>query len=188
MSNGIHLVDLLKTSFSKPKEAATVIISRGFSYDVIWSVFVATICLTTAMQFFADGLMKVDEDIGGIKHFHHFEGSVFFLAFRCALQENSVQIGFKKAFILQTCLDVTQHQSDSSTVTGLSIGKFLSHLRHGRQTSRFIAVGDATENHMFGVLTEIKMETPIDGATVVDLESTEYVQIGLGLAHELSRF
>ena len=60
MSNGIHLADLLKTSFSKPKEAAAVIISRGFSYDVIWSVFIATICLTTAMQFFADGLMKVD--------------------------------------------------------------------------------------------------------------------------------
>ena len=60
MGNGIHLVDLLKTSFSQPKEAAAVIISRGFSYDVIWSVFIATICLTTAMQFFADGLMKVD--------------------------------------------------------------------------------------------------------------------------------
>ena len=60
MSNGIHLVNLLRTSFSQPKQAAAVIISRGFSYDVIWSVFIATICLTTTMQFFADGLLKVD--------------------------------------------------------------------------------------------------------------------------------
>ncbi len=60
MSSAIHFGDLLKTSFSKPKEAAAVILSRGFSYDVIWSVFIASICLTTAMQFFADGLMQVD--------------------------------------------------------------------------------------------------------------------------------
>lgn len=60
MSNAIHLGDLLKTSFSKPKEAAAFILSLGFSYDVIWSVFIASICLTTAMQFFADGLIQVD--------------------------------------------------------------------------------------------------------------------------------
>ena len=60
MSNTNHLGVLLKVSFSQPKEAAGIIISRGFSYDVIWSVFIASICLTTAMQFFADGLMQVD--------------------------------------------------------------------------------------------------------------------------------
>ncbi|MEK9979970.1 MAG: hypothetical protein VW602_13805, partial [Paracoccaceae bacterium] len=60
MGSTVNLVDLLKNSFTNPKDAASTIISRGFSYDVIWSVFVASICLTTAMQFFVDAMMKSD--------------------------------------------------------------------------------------------------------------------------------
>ena len=60
MSNVSFLKSLFKFSLIDPKEAANEILERDFPYDVIWSIFIASICVTTAMQFTMDSVIKGD--------------------------------------------------------------------------------------------------------------------------------
>ena len=115
MGSTVNLVDLLKNSFTNPKDAASTIISRGFSYDVIWSVFVASICLTTAMQFFVDSMMKSDgptlSDVSSPWIFAVMVGGMTLLV--CATitwtgQRFDGQANFKTIFALVAWLQVIQ--------------------------------------------------------------------------------
>ena len=60
MTNAAFLTNLFKFSLFDPKEAANEILERDFSYDIIWSIFIASICITTAMQFTAETFIKGD--------------------------------------------------------------------------------------------------------------------------------
>ena len=60
MTNATFLTNLFKNSLFDPKEAAKEILEKDFPYEVIWSIFISSICVTTAMQFTAEAFIKND--------------------------------------------------------------------------------------------------------------------------------
>ena len=60
MNNASFITNLFKFSLLDPKEAAKEILEKDFPYEVIWSIFIASICVTTAMQFAVESFMKED--------------------------------------------------------------------------------------------------------------------------------
>ena len=61
MTSAVFLRELFMCTLTNPKQAAQMILEKEFSYDVIWSVFIASICAATAMQFSVDSLLSGSE-------------------------------------------------------------------------------------------------------------------------------